>query len=226
MVYHIAGGKQTHSQQFSHFFKALDGDPDRVELEDNTQDDGAPVVMKWTAGRAMKPDHMPTRLMRGGPGPKQSPVLDVEAFYDGTLLVRQTFKDIVEMLEPGAHRFFPMAVYVKSRDPTTWQPEDGHYLEPKGKKTQLMKLADYWLFNICNRLDSYHPSTIGRTERGFFNPRKIGVEGHEVFSLDRIGRRHAWYDKFAPGRYLSDTLADRLKNAGLTGMYLKHYDQL
>jgi hypothetical protein len=225
MVYHIAGGKQTHKQHFTHWFKEMDGDPQRVQLEDPTPDNGAPVAELWSAGRAIRPENMPTRLLRGGPGPAQSPVLDVEAFYGGALLVRQPFKDLLERLEPGVHRFFPMEVHVKAHDPTTWQPEDGFYDEPEGKEIPLVKLADYWLVNICNRLDSYHPLTIGRTERGFYNPRKLGVEGREVFSLDRIGRCHAWHDKFAFGRYISDSFADLLRGAGLTGIVLKHFDQ-
>jgi len=225
LVYHIAGGHLAKKQHFTHWFKELDGDPEKVELENPTQDDGAPVTAIWSAGRALKPDHMPTRLIRGGPGPKQSPVLDVEAFYGGALLVRQPFKDLLEQLEPGVHRFFPMEVCIKAHDPATWQPEDGFYKDPKGKTIKLEKLADYWLLNICNRLDSYHPLTIGRTARGFYNPRKLGVEGREVFSLDRIGRCHAWHDKFAAGRYISDTFANLLQGAGLTGMFLKHFDQ-
>jgi hypothetical protein len=80
-----------------------------------------------------------------------------------------------------------------------------------------VKLADYWLVNICNRLDTYHPLAIGRTERGFYSPHKLGIEGREVFSLDRIGRCHAWHDKFASGRCISDTFACLLPDAGLTG---------
>jgi hypothetical protein len=120
LVYHIVGGHLAKKQHFTHWFKTPDGDPEKVELEDKTQDDGAPVVMKWSAGRALKPDHMPTRLIRGGPGPKQSPVLDVEAFYGGALLVREPFKTLLEDLEPGVHRFFPMEVFIKAHDPATW----------------------------------------------------------------------------------------------------------
>jgi len=225
LVYHIAGGHLAKKQHFSHWFKELDGDPEKVELENPTPDGGRPVAGKWSAGRALKPDHMPTRLIRGGPGPKQSPVLDVEALYGGTLLVREPFKDLLESLEPGVHRFFPMEVYIKAHDPATWQPEDGFYKDPKGTTIKLEKLADYWLLNICNRLDTYHPTTIGRDERGFYVPERLGINGRQVFSNERIGRHHAWHDKFASGRFISDTFADLLRSNGLTGVALQHFDQ-
>lgn len=58
-----------------------------------------------------------------------------------------------------------MEVFVVNHDPKTWQSEDGFYDEPEGKETKLVKVADYWLFNICNRLDTYHSDTLGRNAR-------------------------------------------------------------
>lgn len=225
MVYHIAGGNQLGGGYFGHHFKELDGNPDLVELEDKTQDEGHLVAGTWNVGRPLKPDHMPTRLLRGGPGPEQSPLLDVDSLYGGALLVNQTFKNILEELEPGVHRFFPMAVYVKNHDPATWQPEDGFYDEPEGNKTKLVKVADYWLFNICNRLDTYHPDTVGRNARGFYKPKQLGVEGKEVFSAAKIGKHHAWHDKFAHGRFISDAFATRLQAARLTGLSYQYCEQ-
>jgi hypothetical protein len=225
LVYHIAGGNQEHREHFTHWFKELDGNPALVDLEDKTQDEGGLVTGTWGVGRPLKADHMPTRLLRGGPGPKQSPILDVDSLYGGALLVSKAFKDILEELEPGVHRYFPMTVYVKNHDPATWQPEDGYYEDPKGKKIKLVKLANYLLLNICNRLDTYHPDTIGRNERGFYKPEKLGVEGRQVFSLEKIGNHHAWHDKFAHGRFISDAFAERLKASGLTGLYFQHLDQ-
>ncbi len=225
MVYHIAGGNQLGGGHFGHRFKALDGNPDLVELEDTTQDDGGLVAGTFSVGRPLKPDHMPTMLLRGGPGPEQSPLLDVDSWIGSMLLVKKTFKDILEELEPNVHRFFPMEVFVNDHDPKTWQPEDGFYDEPKGKKTKLVKVADYWLFNICNRLDTYHPDTAGRNDRGFYKPEKLGVEGRQVFSIEKLGNHHAWHDKFAHGRFISDAFAARLQAAGLTGLSYQHFDQ-
>jgi hypothetical protein len=225
MVYHVSGGQQTHGGHFTHWWKELDGNVDLIELEDTTQDDGGLVSGTFNAGRPLKPDHMPTRLLRGGPGPDQSPVLDVESLYGGMLLVNLKFKDILEELEPGVHRFFPMEVFVKNHDPATWQPEDGFYDEPEGKELTLVKVADYWLLNICNRLDTLHADTVGRNARGFYSSSTNGIKGKKVFSLDKIGNHHAWHDKFAVGRYISETLAARLQEAGLTGLSFQHFDQ-
>jgi hypothetical protein len=225
LVYHISGGNLIQKQHFAHWFKELDGDYKLVELEDSTQDEGGLVAAKWSAGRALKPDHMPTKLLRGGPWPEQSPLLDVESLYGGALLVNKQFKDILEELEPGTHRFFPMEVFVNDHDPKTWQPEDGFYDEPKGKQTELKKVADYWLLNICNRLDTYHPDTVGRNARGFYFPEDLGVEGRQIFSLEKIGNHHAWHDKFAGGRFISDAFAARLKAAGLSGLSYQYCDQ-
>lgn len=224
LVYHIAGGNQLGGGHFGHYFKAIDGNSKLVELEDRTQDDGG-LIARYDSGRPLKPDHMPTKLLRGGPGPEQSPLLDVDVGIGGMLLVNKTFKDILEELEPAVHQFFPAEVYVNDHDPTTWQPEDGFYDEPKGKKTKLVKVADYWHLNICNRLDTYHPDTVGRNARGFYTPKDLGVEGNEVFSLEKIGNHHAWHDKFARGRLISDVFAERLQSAGLTGISYQHLDQ-
>lgn len=84
MVYHIAGGHQEHGESYTHWFKELDGDPKLVQIEDRSQDNGRLVLANWNTGHAFKPDHMPTRLFRGGPGPTQSPILDVDSFFGGT----------------------------------------------------------------------------------------------------------------------------------------------
>lgn len=149
----------------------------------------------------MKPDHMPTKLQRIGRGLGIFPLLDVDSFA-GCLLVNQTFKDILEELEPGVHQFFPMEIFIKDE-----------------------KVGDrYWL-NICNRLDSYDRTrTYPLNERGFWKPTRENP-GAQVFSVAAIGSHHAWHDKFEPGTFISDTLAERLKAAGLTGITYQHFDQ-
>lgn len=205
MVYHISGGKYVTDYLGSQpGYKALDGDIEKVEIVDPTPDGGGLITRRGLkSGRPMKPDHMPTRLGRGGPGLDIFPLLDVDSFTS-CLLVNQTFKDILEELEPGVHQFFPMEIFIKDE-----------------------KVGDrYWL-NICNRLDSYHPTlTYPRNARGFLLRVKEGEPRSVVFSAEAIGDHHAWHEKFGMGTYISDIFAGRLKDASLTGLtFSKHYDQ-
>ncbi|MCW3780078.1 imm11 family protein [Defluviimonas salinarum] len=197
MVYHISGGKYVTDYLGSQpGYKALDGDIDKVEIVDPTPDGGGLITRRGLkSGRPMKPDHMPTKLQRIGRGLDIFPLLDVDS-YTSCLLVNQTFKDILEELEPGVHQFFPMEIFIKDE-----------------------KVGDrYWL-NICNRLDTYHPTlTYPRNERGFFEPVK-GEPFSVVFSVDAIGNHHAWHDKFGQGTYISDTFAERLQAAVLSGLH-------
>lgn len=151
----------------------------------------------------MKPDHMPTKLRRGGPGLDIFPLLDVDS-YTSCLLVNQTFKDILEELEPGVHQFFPMEIFIKD-----------------------YKVGDrYWL-NICNRLDSKHRGlTWPLNEYGLHRPtREQRANDKLVFSEDAIGGHHAWHDKFELGTFISDAFAERVQAAGLNGITYQHFDQ-
>ena len=69
-------------------------------------------------------------------------------------LGNETFKDMLEELEPDVHRYFPIGLFAKDHDPATGQPEDGFHDEPSGKTHKLIKVADCGLLNICNRLHS------------------------------------------------------------------------
>ncbi|MBO6868709.1 MAG: hypothetical protein JJ877_16830, partial [Thalassococcus sp.] len=79
--------------------------------------------------------------------------------------------------------------------------------------------TDYF-FNICNRLDTMDRElSFPINARGFFRP--MGGDDYRlVFSKEKIGNHHAWRDKFVPGgeKYISNTLAQRLKEAGITGL--------
>ena len=94
-------------------------------------------------------------------------MLDVNNVY-GRFMVTKVLKDILEELEPGAHQFFPMAVY--------WKGE---------------KITDNFWLNLCTRLDEYHPElTYPRNERAFFKPVK-GGSNSIVLSIEAIGGHHA-----------------------------------
>lgn len=203
MVHHISGGKYVTDYLGSQtWYDALDGNLDKVEIVDPTPDGGGLLHKhKLMSGRAMKPDHMPTKLRRGGPGLDVLPLLDIDG-YASCLLVNATFRDILENLEPSVHQFFPMAVHVGEE-----------------------KVADRWWLNICNRLDTYDRNrTYPLNERGFWKPTREN-SGAQVFSIKAIGDRHAWHDKFGHGTYISDAFAELLQAARLTGITYQHFDQ-
>jgi hypothetical protein len=130
--------------------------------------------------------------------------LDVEN-WNAHFFVCQTFKDILDELEPDVHQFFPIEVIQAGE-----------------------KITDYYWLNVCNRLDTYHPElTYPRNERGFFKY-KEGEPASVVFSTEAIGDHHAWIDKFAGGGngiFVSDAFAERLQKADLTGMSMRHKKQ-
>ena len=205
MAYYVNSGirPEDDEPEYSPYFEWLDGDFDKIELYDRTPDGGG-VFVRLGSGRPLKPDHMPTAVRRIDPNRKPTPLLDVER-WPSEFLVNQTFKDILEELEPETHQFFPMAIFENDE-----------------------KIAEYYFLNVCNRLDTYHPElTYPRNERGFFKY-KEGEPASVVFSTEAIGDHHAWIDKFAGGGngiFVSDAFAERLQKAGLTGMSMRHKKQ-
>lgn len=199
MVYHIAGGNRPGHWRENPFI-ALDGDFEKVRPLDETQDDGR-KVRGLDCGRPVAGNHMPTRLRRGGT--TDHPLMDAEAGYGGTTLVDRKFKDIVESFEPGVHQFFPMAI------------------ERRGKV-----IAERFLFVIGNRLDTLHRDLcVPPLQPGqLYTPNRDGND-RRVFDLRRIGNRHAWHDKFAIGRFVSDALFDVFQRAAITGLGFTRYDQ-
>ena len=137
---------------------------------------------------------MPTAAERFDPNRKPTPLLDVESLY-GQFCVNQIFKDILEELEPDTHQFFPIEIFQKGN-----------------------KIADYFWLNICNRLETYHPElTYPRNERGFYKPIK-DEPSSIVYSTEAIVDHHMWIDKFQSGPFISNVFAQRLIDAGLTGI--------
>ena len=128
----------------------------------------------------------------------------MERFY-GQPLVTAAVKDLVEELEPGVHQFFPMELYV-------------------GKEYQR---TDYF-FNIAQRLDTLHKTkTYPLNSRGMWSGPSKGEPFAIVFDKDKIAGHHAWRDKYLPGgaALVSNELCARLQDAGITGLFFKHYDE-
>ena len=217
MVYHLAGGNTDYDPTLmelpSTSFEAMDGNIDKFELEDSTQDDGGLIMRRsLSAGRPVRVDeNIPTKLLRHGPGIKRAKLLDVNQWLG--FLVCQTFKDIVEEFEPGVHQFFPM-----------------EYFDAKGEK----KIGEgYWLV-ICQRLDTLHDTLCipPRNARGFMDWHNEALKDRDksldrvVFSKEKIRSHHMWKDKFhSPANLFSNELAERLIEAGLTGLYARKYEE-
>ena len=202
MAYFVNPGIRPEDEQpeYSDYFKWMNGDFDRIELYDRTQDGGG-LIVELQSGRPLKPDNMPTAIERFDPNRKPTPILDIERFY-GQMSVTQVFKDILEELEPDTHQFFPVEVFQKGE-----------------------KIADYFFLNVCNRLVTYLPElTYPRNARGFYKP----VEGEPsslVLSTEAIGDHHMWIDKFIGGPFMSNEFVQRVQDAGLTGISSGRFKQ-
>ncbi|WP_150526947.1 imm11 family protein, partial [Roseibium sediminis] len=150
--------------------KLLDGDVDKIEYVDTTVDKGHSPLFKpgqLNAGRAIKPDHVPTRAQWES---KRYPPPDVLFKYD-MYLVSNAFKDILERHEPGVHQFFPVDVVYKDDS----------------------LARQMYFFNICSRLDGMdRERATAQLVKGIaFDLRT----GEFVFNLIQIGEAHAWVDK-------------------------------
>ncbi|PRY80299.1 hypothetical protein CLV80_101150 [Yoonia maritima] len=207
MAYFITGGHPLPEESFhakerrgNSSFEDMDGDRSLIRLVDNSQDDGHRIVDGTGAvGRPLKPDHIPTKLSREPWSIDRVPLLDVETYLGGSLLVCETLKDLLEELEPDVHQFWPMEIYVKGE----------------------MVALRYW-FVACHRIRAlsrehcYPPLS----ERGWWDPSPLGQRENDriVFSSEAIGGRHAWVDKAYSDRMFSDEFAERLMKLNLTGL--------
>lgn len=174
----------------------LDGDLRKVEYVDTTRDWDSmgggfePGDLNW--GRAIKPDHLPTRMKRDG---KRYGMPDV-TFGRGLFIVNDKFKNVVESLKPDVHQYFPIDM--------VW--EDG---------TLAQKM---YIFNICNRLDTVsREASTAQLKRGrIWEP----STGKMVFSTTRVGDRHIWIDRHivASGTFFcSDAMNEAMTRAEISG---------
>ena len=197
-AYHITGGWQPESYYYTNYFEAMDGDPKKIRVADSAPDGGALILPSFmTAGRAILPDHVPSKLRRGGPGIKRQPLLDFNSWISGTLLVPQMFREILEDLEPRMHQFFPM-----------------EYFENEAR------IGEGYLFIFGKRVDTLHDTACwpGRDERGFPEQAARREDTRVVHSAAKIGRHHAWVEKFTTGRRISGEFAERLQAEKLSGI--------
>lgn len=224
MPYIVKGGWTAGIDQADRiWFEYLDGDKNSVTLIDPSQDGGL-VITKGHSGRPVHPEFMPTKIGFRDAKPGVRQLMDFEGCWLG-MLISNRAKLIIEALEPGLHQFFPVEVFQRDDAPETWNVHAGAFDPPKRAKFHDRKIADYWMFNICARLDTMDRArTVGIWERGLYAPDMIGIKGNLVLSNAAINGAHAWVDRCASGMYFSDALVAQIQATGLTGLRLTHVD--
>lgn len=148
---------------------------------------------KADLGRALKPEHIPTHIVRGG---KRYGMCDIIKIFN-RYFVSNAFKQIVEQVEPGVHQFFPVRF--------DWT--DGTLAD------------DMYMMNICNRVDGTdREQTTAEFDFSIFKPET----GTIIMRQSLVGECHLWIDKHIYyGHYMSDVMKTALWDAGMTGILFK-----
>jgi hypothetical protein len=176
------------------FISPVDGDFKKTEYID-TSDDGGRRIRNGDllAGRALKPDNIPTqakRVLHHAQG------LSDLYVYNGVHFVSDRFKALVERFEPGVHQFFPMVVM-------------------QGKK----QLGTLHYFNICNRIGGLAPDACFPP----FKPEdRMYISSYTpadriVTSARKTAGFHIWRDKYDFPAMISDAFAAAMVEEGLVG---------
>lgn len=146
----------------------LDGDLWKTEYVDKTPDGrsiGSFKAGEKRLGRALKPDHIPTKFRWGGAASRMPDIM----LSHEVILVSDKVKAIIERLEPGVHQFFPLETLCRGNQP--------------GPQMHLL--------NICNRLDSVdHAKTTKPLNLGI--SWRTEKPGELFFNLSQIGRHKLW----------------------------------
>lgn len=199
--------------------KQIDGIIEDIALIDQTPEPGLVIttgsgILK--TGRAIDSTHLPTRIkITGG----SRAITDFDG-YGGLVFVSPTFKSVIEGLEPDIHQFFEI-----------------EFLSSK-----MRHLADFWIWNVCNRIDSVDrehttmvlwrgvlwrcPSDVDDDELppGFDRSRPPKF----VFSERQTRGCHFWRDKYI-GKYMifcSDEAASQMRAAKLSGVELREAETI
>jgi hypothetical protein len=195
MAYNLFPGETlvTAATHKAEYILEVDGNLRKTEFIDTSDDGGARVRNgDLRAGRALKPDHIPTKVKRSPPAPQ--PLSD---FYPagGAFYVSDRFKALVEEFEPGVHQFFPVTI-----------------------KSGNKHLGSLYFFNICNRIDGMdHDACIPPILPGqrVYQSRYEGAE-KIVLSRKKIAGVHIWRDKRSPiSVYISDAFCAAMRAANL-----------
>jgi hypothetical protein len=194
--------------------EVLDGTLDRVELVDPTPDGGY-TPQGLYSGRHIKTDTLPNRMQwldRHG-----HPVPDFDQQHALNVSVRA--KALIEEIEADVHQFVPVEYLDRKGD----HLENRFFLIvgnridslDRGKTTMVLRNGKVWRpADYIARRGEPIPPHINPNE-----PSKM------VFNLSQIGGAQMWCDKHlsSGGPFISDKLADALKQSGLTGLSLSEH---
>ena len=195
MAYNLYPGETlvTAATHKADYILPVDGDLRKTEFIDTSDDGGARVRNgDLRAGRALKPDKIPTKAKREHPAPQ--PLSD---FYPagGAFYVSDRFKALVEAFEPGVHQFFPVTV-----------------------KSGNKHLGSLYLFNICNRIDGMdYDACIPPILPGHRVYSGLSQPGEKiVLSRRKIAGVHIWRDKRSTIEvFISDAFCAAMRAADL-----------
>lgn len=188
--------------------KQIGGSFSEIEVVDPTPDGGTYIerLNSYTVGRAVKTDRIPTALVIGG---RKRKLRDYLSTIGGVAAVTDEFKAIVEELEPGAHQFLPVDLLWSdgSLAAKRYLLFVGKRLDTTDRERTTMKWTGKWW------------TTHTKSEREA-DPK---ISDKLVLNTIKIGGNHLWYDKCVDARipFVSNTLGERLKASGMTGVGLR-----
>ena len=184
------------------------------------------MIVVGGSGRPVHSEYIPTRIGFRDAKPGVRQLMDFASRWLGMLISNQA-KLTIESLEPNRHQFFPAEIFQRNDAPETWNADAGAFDPPEGTKFQDRKIADYWMFNICARLDTMDRArSVGPLRgRGFYIPSMADpVDRNLVLSDAAIDGAQVWVDSWVMGMFFSDALVAQIQADGLTGLRLTHVD--
>lgn len=215
MVYYISNETKVAGEETINLDLPPGADERQIKVLDPTPDGGLFFDDRaLVSGRRVMTDYFP-KYMKKRSG---SIIPDYGNWY-GLTYVSDRFRQIVEAVEPGGHQFIPFQI--------------------TGPKKAV--LAEMFFMNICNRLDSIdreHTTLILDRGRIWLPhqdiPRNEWPENFDptrpirlVFNDKQIGVCHLWYDKHhIDGPFISDKLAEMLRDAELSGIKLEKAESI
>lgn len=142
----------------------------------------------------------------------------------GMETVCETFRQIVEELEPGVHQFLPIEFVTKKGAPV---PGNGPYYLFRVMQSFDAILVEKSNLVWVNRYDTFKPGALVRMVPGAeglrFGPGPVQL----VMSRPQIAGRHAWRSKQVQigDLYFSDDLVDAVRAAKLKKFEFTHVEE-
>lgn len=189
----MRNGKVLHEDGLS----PIDGDWKSVFVADMSDDGGTPIrESAVNSGRWVNLAKAPKQVRYKGPA-YQKP-LDFNVFPRGAHVVSDSFREILEDLEPQVHQFQSVTVFRKDKP-----------------------IADMSILIVGARVDAANDALCNppRCDRRTYTL-NTSNNWRCVLHPDKIAGHHLWHDKHRRGLFLSETLADALEDAQLEGYKL------